>query len=103
MKIELIDFPETSVRNYHYSLHNNPEEHSSHLDESQSSETLNGIQQVPSDLLLNAYSRERAEFRIVGTVAKGQTFLSSSLNANVRSYGILRSSHLIFFLLDRSL
>jgi len=23
--------PETSVRNYHYTLHNNPEEHSSHL------------------------------------------------------------------------
>jgi len=25
------DFPETSVRNFHYSLHNNPEKHSSHL------------------------------------------------------------------------
>jgi len=27
----LIGFPETSVRNYHYSMRNNPEEHSSHL------------------------------------------------------------------------
>ena len=27
---------------------------------------------------LNAYSREQAEFRIEGTVAKGQTFLSAA-------------------------
>jgi hypothetical protein len=30
LKMGLIVCPETSVRNYHYSLHNNPEEHSSH-------------------------------------------------------------------------
>jgi len=29
MKMGPIGFPETSVRNYHYSLHNNPEECSS--------------------------------------------------------------------------
>jgi len=28
--MEIIGCPETVVRNYHYSLHNNPEEHSSH-------------------------------------------------------------------------
>jgi hypothetical protein len=28
--MELIGCPKTSVRNYHYSLHNNPEERSSH-------------------------------------------------------------------------
>jgi hypothetical protein len=31
MKMVPISCPETSVRNYHYWLRNNPEEHSSHL------------------------------------------------------------------------
>jgi hypothetical protein len=31
LKMRLVGCPETSVKNYHYSLHNNPEERSSHL------------------------------------------------------------------------
>jgi len=57
-----IDCPESSVRNYHHPLHNNPEERSSHLLRGRNLKTrlLNFYQRLGVDVLVFLYTKYKA-------------------------------------------